>query len=179
MDKLKIKMMTQITSMSKAENSLVQQHIIQRGKMLRSNVCQILFLELSVTTSLPWCRGHSNDLDLHILADGCDFRFGGTSKEKVLGVRGRALEPSCSLTKQCYFLSSVLHPIHLFLAPSANSPASRKIAPTDSGSKLNSSHWRKGHLYVWRKAYNESQKAWTTELVVGLKHLRWTDQHGP
>lgn len=127
--------------MSKVENSLIQQHIIQRGKTLMvscmpDTVAGAGNTEMSIAKWLPWCRGHSKDPALHILADGCDFRFGGTPKEKVLGV-GRSIPwPPCSLTKQCYFLSSILHPIHLFLAPRANSPASRKIAPTDSGSNL-------------------------------------------
>lgn len=43
--------------------------------------------EMLIIKSLSWQREHSNDPALHMLADRCDCRFGGTPKDQVLGFR--------------------------------------------------------------------------------------------
>lgn len=92
--------------------------------------------EVSMAKSLSSGNGHSNDPALRVLGDGCDLRFGRTPKETVWGMGIKSPEPPCSFQKECSWLFSILHPIELFLVPTTNSPASRKTAPTDSGSKL-------------------------------------------
>lgn len=139
--KLEIKIIIQITCVSNVENSLIQQYIIQTEKCWRPTVVPDIApgagnMATSIAKPLPSVRGHSNNPALRILAGVCDLRIGGTPKEKVLGVGRKAAEPPCSLKKQCSWLFSVLHPIQLFLILTTNSPASRKTAPTDSGSKL-------------------------------------------
>lgn len=184
-------MITQITSASKDESSLIPQHIIQRGKCWCSTVYQGTILgagnsETSVAKPLPWRSGPPNDPPLHILAGGCDFRLGRTPK-KILGVGRRAPEPPCSLTKHCYSLFFVLQPIHLYLVLSTNCPASRKIAPTDNGSKLLWSYIpapRARTPYLFGKRHRVSHKRHeqlnsSSVLEFGLKCLQWTHGQEP
>jgi hypothetical protein len=44
-------------------------------------------------------------------------------------------KPPCSFVKQCYLLFYVLQPLDSFYMPTADGSASRKMAPTHSGSK--------------------------------------------
>lgn len=100
--------------------------------------------EMSITKSMPWWRRHSNDPTLHVLADIFDFNFGGTPEGKCFwgwvksSFGGWVKNSLTSLFshKKCYLFFSVLLPICWFLVPSTSIPASRKVAPTDSGSKL-------------------------------------------
>lgn len=81
--------------MSKVENSFIQKHIIQRG----NTALGAGNMEMNIAKSLTSLKGHSNDPALCILADGCDLRFGGTPKEKILGAGRKAHELPCSFRK--------------------------------------------------------------------------------
>lgn len=134
-------------------------------------------MEMNIAKSLTSLKGHSNDPALCILADGCDLRFGGTPKEKILGAGRKAHELLWSFRKTVllalfqFLYIQFLYPIQLFLVSTTNSSDSRKIAPTDRGSKLLWSwilapHVRTPYLYgESHRMSHERNGQWNLKLV--------------